>query len=146
MDVVFFLTESKYVQDAHFKRRRILACTLLCICKPISTLMYMPNHLLLLYSALFAPDNSAKRLMSYEYRKQTFLGSTDGDERIANRTEASYTWVLFFNYFQGWRSCRPQMEDHERLNAIKLKRNGKRTKKWNCSSILMINWKSEFWR
>lgn len=103
---MFILAESKNVQDAHFKRWCILAGTLLCICKPVSTLMYMPDHLLLLHSALFTPDNSAKRLMSCEYRKQTFLSSTDGDGRIANRIETFSTWVLFFNYFQGWRSCK----------------------------------------
>ena len=37
----------------------------------ISTFIHMPNHLLLLHSTLFVLDNSAKRLMSFKYRKQT---------------------------------------------------------------------------
>ena len=102
--------------------------------------MHMPNHLLLLHPALFALDNSAKRLMSFKYRKQTFLGSTDGDGRIANGMVPCYTLVLFFNYFKEWRSrnrCHPGSK--QRTTGVWMQstwKEMKKNRKWRNSLVV----------
>ena len=56
-------------------RKRMYSCKIHygAFINTVSTLMHMPNHLLLLHSALFVLDKSAKRLMSFKYREGACL-------------------------------------------------------------------------